>query len=179
MLFAGAILLGILKATGTTLVTHPALVGEIANVISNIDISSFTSHLPEGSESLHDRISQAENEKRLYVHNSGTVNLSLPYNETTFVDNLTKVIELFFKDAKQTSIVVHEVLKKASHVPLMTALFEVHEIKHEANDVKITSLTFSPIQTDKVWNLYFTTWGTSYVNINIHKKELVLLEPKC
>lgn len=175
LLFGSALFLTILRAASTVLADRPGVIGGIANVVSHLDSSPFIQHLPEGCGNLHDRIIQAENEKRLYIHDSSEITAVLPYTEITFKADLAKISAMFFRDSDEVSTVVSEVVKQASNCQSVSGMFELHRIEHENNNVNLSSLSFSPIKTDKIWNLYFFSWGTPYVDIHLSKKEMILL----
>lgn len=175
MLFGSALLISVLHAASLSLATHPGLIGEISNIISHFNLSSINEHIPVTDDNtLHEQILQAQNDKRIYIHNSTDTNFSLVYDEKSFDTDLSNLINLFFQDSTHIVKVINQALKSSSSIQSINGMFELHDITHNDKDVTITSVTFSPIKTDKVWNLYFTTWGYPYVNLHISKKEIIL-----
>lgn len=175
ILFGSAALLSILHAAGSSLISHPEIIGGIAGVVSNLNVSPLSKHLPEEGETLHDHIIKAHDKDLVYLHHSSNVNLSLAYDETTFTNKLSTVLTHLSKNPSETASVIHKVIKRSELASTITGTFELHEIEHEDRDVKLTTITFSPIKTDKIWNLYFTTWGSPYIDIHIQKKDFILI----
>ena len=159
-LFASAILLTIIKS---------------AMHINQLETSSLNNHLPQGDENLHNRILQAERDKKLYIHQNNEIVLALPYTEATFRSELNRILDIYFKDSDEISNITIEALKRSSDLPPISGMFELHRIEHEDVNVKISSLLFSPIKQDKVWNFYLFTWGTPYVDIHLSQKNIILL----
>ena len=171
MLFGSALVISALHAASVSLATHPGIIGGVATIISHIDLSPLSQYLSGNNSTLHEKIIQAENNKQLYIHRCNETSISISYNENTFDTDLTNITSIYFPDSTHLTSLITQTLKSSKSID---GTFEIHDIIHKDKDVTITSVTFSPIKTDKIWNLYFTTWGNPYVDLHISKKDIIL-----
>lgn len=159
LLFGNAALLIVLHRSST----------HLTNIISHVNSSPICDLLSEGN-CLNDRIKLAIEERKTFIHGISHVRSKLLYDENTFSDKLVEAVKFYFSDYEDVTAIILEVLKQSS---TCDELFDIYHIQHGDDDVTtITSITFSQVKTDKVWNLYFTTWGNRYIDVEFQKMRI-------
>jgi hypothetical protein len=155
LLFGNTVLLLVLHSTGT----------HLTNIISHINSSPICDLLSEG-DCLIDRIEPVIEDGKIFVHGMHMYHSKLIYDTHTFPDKLAKIVQTCFDDHEDVAAIMMEVLKQSPTRDKSDESFEIHHIQHDAV-ITITSIVFSHVKTDKLWDLYFTTWGDRYIDVNL------------
>lgn len=173
MLFGNTQLLNVLAIMNSQ--SNESLIcNTICNAISHVDTSQFSKYLPDGSDFAH-RITQAMREKKLYITNSNEMHTTIIYNDE-ILENLSEIVSIFFNDTELIPNIIVESLKHSESAFSDNA--EFYSIQNQDNKVNITSIKFSPVKTDRMWNFYFMRWGDPYITVSLSKKEIILLNSK-
>lgn len=144
----------------------------IYNIAADLPFASWISNNPTP---LLERLIEAQNNERLNIHKSTNMDFTIEYNESTFNNDLTKMTSLWFKNYLSINSIVQESLS----APLLNDTFEVHAIENDPKDpryIRITSLVYSGLKTDQMWNFYLFKWGTPYINFHVSRRDILLYE---